>query len=359
MMSEPKKKLRVLVVDDSAYNRRVIADILSSHPDIEVVGMADDGEKALKAAASLRPDLITLDLEMPRMDGFTFLRIIMSQMPTPVIVVSSQSHKQSVFQVLELGALDFIAKPARFFAADAQQLRNDIINKALSVRSLQIVPFTKRASSRDVQAAVTATKVPLTRSVSESIERVVVVGASTGGPPALQALFKSINNAAGTAFLVAQHMPEKFTKAFAERLDRLCELSICEAEDGMAVRPGAVYIAPGGNHLLLAGQMDSMFCRVVKSTPADRYAPCIDKLFESAAPIAKERLLAAVLTGMGADGSVGVRAIHKAGGRVIAESQETAIVYGMPKEAVGTGCVHESLPLEGIISHIHAFARAH
>ena len=355
-----KKKLRVLVVDDSAYNRRTISEILDAHPDIEVVGMADDGEKALKAASSLRPDLITLDLEMPRMDGFTFLRIIMSQMPTPVIVVSSQSHKQSVFQVLELGALDFIAKPTRYFAADEEGLRDEIIAKALSVRALQVVPFNRRANPKEAMSGVPAIAAPATAAPvvpTERVDRLVCIGASTGGPPALQAIFKSVGAHSGTAIMVAQHMPEKFTRAFAERLNRISPVEIHEAEEGMPVMTASAYIAPGGAHLELVQSGGALLCHVLASQPGDRYAPCIDKLFESAAPIFKNKLLAAVLTGMGSDGSIGVRAVRRTNGRVLAESQDTAIVYGMPKEAIQTGCVDETLPLEKIIESIHTFAR--
>lgn len=347
------KKLHVLVVDDSAHNRRTIADVLNSHPDIEVVGYADDGEKALKAAAQLRPDLIMLDLEMPRMDGFTFLRIIMSQMPTPVIVVSSQSKKQSVFQVLELGALDFIAKPARYFDTDPQ-LRQDIISKALAVKSLQVMPFAKRAQGPVTHDRRTP---PPKMDTQPRPERLVCIGASTGGPPALQSIFKAVDQAPSTAFLVSQHMPEKFTRAFAERLNRISNMQICEAESGMVVQSGHVYIAPGGSHLELIGTPGAMQCLVAPMQSSDRYAPSIDRLFSSSATVARGKLLAVVLTGMGADGSEGVRSVYNAGGRVLAESEETAIVFGMPKEAAQTGCVHSSLPLEAIITQICDFAR--
>jgi two-component system chemotaxis response regulator CheB len=351
-----KKKLRVLVVDDSAHNRRAIAAILGNHPDIEIVGTADDGEKALKSVAALKPDLITLDLEMPRMDGFTFLRILMQQMPTPVIVISSLSRKQQVFQVLELGALDFVGKPTRFFSAEEPGLRDELINKVLAVRFLQIVPFNRRAAGKELTAVGTALP-PKNKPAVERVERVVCIGASTGGPPALQAIFKALNQGSGTAYMVAQHMPEKFTRAFAERLNRTSSLQICEAQDGMAVVSGGAYIAPGGAQLQLASIKGVLSCAVVAAVSSDRYSPSIDMLFETAAPLFKTKLLAVVLTGMGSDGSAGVRLVHKFGGQVIAESSESAIVYGMPKEAMQTGCVDESLPLDGIIEYIHNFSK--
>ena len=357
-MTTNKKRLRVLVVDDSAHNRRAIADVLTSHPDIEVVAMADDGEKALKSAAALRPDLITLDLEMPRMDGFTFLRIIMSQMPTPVIVISSQSRKQQVFQVLELGALDFVGKPTRYFAADEPGLREELINKVLAVRSLQPVPFNRRAAGKEsVLLPGTPPPTKAAPPANDRVERVVCIGASTGGPPALQSIFKAAQAGPTTAFLVAQHMPEKFTRAFAERLNRTSNLQVREAEDGMVIHSGSAYIAPGGAHLQVTQNNGVLACTVVPALSSDRYAPSIDMLFESAAPLFRNRMLAVVLTGMGSDGSQGVRTVHKNGGKIITESPESAIVYGMPKEAVATGCVDESLALDGIIEHIHGFAR--
>ena len=369
-----KEKLRVLVVDDSAHNRRAIADMLDSHPDIEVVGMADDGEKALKAASVLKPDLITLDLEMPRMDGFTFLRIVMSQMPTPIIVVSSENRKQSVFQVLELGALDFIAKPSRYFATDEKILREEIITKALAVQALQRTPFARRgmhAATPQEPRHATPQPQALPEPASREVNRLVCIGASTGGPPALQSIFRALPLHANTAFVVAQHMPEKFTKAFAERLNRLSSLNIQESRDGVELMGGCVYIAPGGMHMeVLRGRSGGLGGRgggrggggttavvsVTKATSHDRYIPSIDRLFDSAAESFADKVMAVVLTGMGSDGSQGIRKVRDNGGRTIAESQETAIVFGMPKEAIQTGCVDESLPLEGIVKRVLAFS---
>jgi len=350
------KRLRVLVIDDSSFNRRTISDILSSHPDIEVVDTAADGEQGLKRATELHPDLITLDLEMPRMDGFTFLRLLMSQMPTPVIVVSSHNLKQEVFQALEFGALDFIAKPSHFFNADESPLRTELLDKALAVRNLEIIPLSKRAKTRaDSMTTEVAPVVELAPRV-QTLKRLVCIGASTGGPPALQALFKAMRSSVDTAFAVAQHMPERFTRAFAERLDRRAELTICEARNNQVVEPGHVYIAPGGMHLDLVRVEDGVRTALVPRAEADHYVPSIDRLFRSAAGAFGGAVLAVVLTGMGNDGAAGVRAVRAVGGRTLAESRETAIVYGMPKEAVDTGCVDAELPLDELINRIRAFA---
>ena len=354
------KKLRVLVVDDSAYNRQTIAEILNGHPEIEVVGKAYDGEEGLKLVAQLKPDLVTLDIEMPRMDGFTFLRIVMSKMPTPVIVISSHSRKQEVFQALELGALDFIAKPSHHIAPDIASLRDELIIKALTVRSLEPVPFNKRvnmnvpkADPRDQRSG--AADLPPSRA-TQPATRLVCIGASTGGPPALESLFKAMGTSPQCAFLVSQHMPAKFTRAFAERLNRMTSLDIREAEDGMEIVGGSVYIAPGGKHMELTRGAESHFIRLIDVRETDRYVPSIDRLFESAAKGFEMSMLAVVLTGMGADGALGVRTVRQAGGRTLAESQESSIVFGMPKEAIQTGCIDEVLPLGQIIERVAKFA---
>lgn len=349
------KKLRVLVIDDSAYNRQTISEILHGHPDMEVVGKAYDGEEGLKLVASLKPDLVTLDIEMPRMDGFTFLRIIMSKMPTPVIVVSSHSRKQEVFQALELGALDFIAKPQHHIAPDTAALRDEIISKALTVRALEPIPFSRRALASPAPRESKGGEWEPPRAQVEAT-RLVCIGASTGGPPALESLFKAMGTSPQCAFLVAQHMPAKFTRAFAERLNRMTSLDIREAEDNMEIFGGSVYIAPGGKHMELVRDNKQLRVKLVETTEADRYIPSIDRLFDSAARTFEMSMLAVVLTGMGADGANGVRTVRGAGGRTLAESQESSIVFGMPKEAIQTGCIDETLPLGQIIERVAKFA---
>lgn len=355
------EKLRVLVIDDSSYNRRAITEILTTHPDIDVIDSAADGEQGLKLARQHRPDLITLDIEMPRMDGFTFLRLLMSQMPTPVIMVSSHSRRQEVFQALELGALDFIAKPSRFFSPEKSPLRRELIEKALAVRSLQIVPLSQRAQRRDTPAIAPSAPADPQKPVAaveeeRPPERIVVVGASTGGPPALQSMLKAVGEPGKTAFLIAQHMPEKFTKAFADRLDRMTAVRVSEAVAGTAVRAGHAYIAGGGTHLELVNEGGELRLQVIPQTSSDTYVPSVDRLFTSAAGAFRGKLMAVVLTGMGVDGAEGIVSVHQAGGTTLAESPDTAIVYGMPKGAIATGCVDKVLPLDGIIATVHEFA---
>ena len=351
------RKLRVLVIDDSAFNRQAITKVLSSHPEIEVVGRAFDGEEGLKLAAKLNPDLITLDIEMPRMDGFTFLRLLMSKMPTPVVVISSHSRKHEVFQALELGALDFIAKPGHHIQPDAGEFRDELIAKALTVRGLRRLPTAaerriERSGRGDARRG-TGDSRHRKEVASRRLRRLVCVGASTGGPPALESIVRLLPVGNDTAVLVAQHMPAKFTRAFAQRLNRMSDHTVEEAEGGMPIRPGHIYVAPGGGHMEvdLVGS-DEWVLRIRPRESDDHYVPSIDRLFVSAARWFKDRVVGALLTGMGSDGAAGLKAIHDAGGRTIAESEETAIVYGMPKEAVAMGGVDEELPLPALVDRL-------
>jgi len=356
------KKLRVLVIDDSAFNRRTLTEILESQPDIEVVGKAFDGEEGLKLATQLRPDLITLDIEMPRMDGFTFLRILMAQLPTPVVVISSHSRKEEVFQALELGALDFIAKPSQHISPDLASLRNDLIAKVMTVRALQALPTPRPGLASPPPVSRMSAPPISSGSVVRgrmSIDRVICIGASTGGPPALETIFRALPAIESTCLLVAQHMPEKFTRAFAERLNRMANIEIREAEEGMPLLGGTALVAPGSAHLEIAQAPGEGWRAVLRaSTSADRYLPSVDRTFISAASEFGRATMGVVLTGMGSDGRAGVEKIHAMGGRVLAESVETAIVYGMPKEAAESGCVDEVLPLGRMADAIKAFAMA-
>lgn len=352
------KPLRVLVIDDSAFNRRTISEILESNPSIQVVGKAFDGEEGLKLAAQLKPDLITLDIEMPRMDGFTFLRILMHQMPTPVIVISSHSRKDEVFQALELGALDFLAKPSHHLGPDISILKEELLAKVMTIQTLQTIPFANAAiTRREILSSVATTDAKQIEIGRRDVRRVICVGASTGGPPALETLFRATPASLETAFLVAQHMPEKFTKAFAERLNRMVKMKIVEAEDGMPLTTASAFVAPGGWHMGVVDVGPAAWeIRLAKPGTEDRYIPSVDFLFSSVAEHFGSSMMAVVLTGMGADGSLGVRAVHKAGGETLAENQETCVVFGMPKEAALTGCVKEVLPMHKIVERVGAFS---
>jgi two-component system chemotaxis response regulator CheB len=346
--------LRVLVVDDSAYNRKNIADILAGSDEIEVIGKAGDGDEALRLASNLKPDCITLDLEMPRMDGFTFLRILMARQPTPVIVVSSYSNKENVFKALELGAIDFVAKPDRQFSPDGP-IRKEILSKVLLVRHLRpLGAATARISTVGrPPAALTGDAAPRH---TGGLRWVIAIASSTGGPSALLELFARIPDRLPGAILIAQHMPDKFTKTFAERLDKKGGIRVVEAADGELVSGRRAYVCPGKMCMELyampgtssAASLGDLRLKIGPPSPNDRYVPSGDRLFKSVAGVAGARAVGIVLTGMGEDGVVGGRAIRAAGGAVIAESEETAVVFGMPGAAIRAGIASEQLPLYSI-----------
>ncbi len=329
------RTLRALVVDDSAFNRRTITRILEGIPGVRVADYATDGEEALRKVFDLKPDLITLDLEMPRMDGFTFLRIVMQNRPTPVIVVSARSEDENVFKALEFGAVDFVAKPAGRISPELSNIRDDLVRKVEAIAGADLSKIVQRKSS--AAAAVE----PAAEEVSEAREtevlagpKMVVIGASTGGPPALQDVLSSIDRRVPAAFCVAQHMPPGFTKAFAERLNRYCDLEIIEAQTGDLAKPGRVLIAPGGCNLTLRWHGNRVIAHVIEPEPNQRYVPSVDILFLSACKIYAGDLMGVVLTGMGNDGARGASVISKAGGEILAESQDTSVVFGMPKETI-------------------------
>ena len=350
--SQPSQspQVRVLVVDDSAYNRRTIADVFVGATDVEVVGKAADGEEALLLATLLKPDVITLDLEMPRMDGFTFLRILMAKQPTPVIVVSSYSQKENVFKALELGALDFVAKPDQRLAPGGVDVKDEILTKVRLLRTIRpsLFPRIKRPvglagsgfslDGKEVEhALVSVNRTPP--------KYVVAIGSSTGGPSALLEIFSKVPATTPAGFLVAQHMPDKFTRTFAERIDRRGAVRMSEAQEGDTLFRCSGFVCPGRQCMEVAVVNQELRVKVGPARAGDRYVPSVDRLLTSAANAAGKSAIAVVLTGMGDDGLVGARAVHEAGGMVIAESQETAVVYGMPGSVVRAGLADKVLGL--------------
>ncbi|HXV37837.1 MAG TPA: chemotaxis response regulator protein-glutamate methylesterase [Myxococcota bacterium] len=339
--------IRVLVIDDSAFSRHAITRMLDTSPLVEVVGVARDGEEALRKAFELQPDLITVDLEMPRMDGFTFLRVIMSKRPTPVIVISGRTGEEDVFRALELGAVDFVGKPSPRATPELSNIEQELIRKVHAVRDLRIDRIQKRIDAPTARIHAAGDRAAATPSV-------VAIGSSTGGPAALMQVFSAFAEPPRCAFVVAQHMPAGFTRGFAERIDRLTRLRALEAEGGEPLTPGTVLVAPGGKHL----ELESVDGRVVTKLSAvrdrDKYTPSVDRLFDSAAKHVGADLMAVVLTGMGDDGRAGVEAVSRAGGSVIAESENTAVIFGMPQQAIRTGFVDQVLPLGEIATAIQA-----
>ncbi|MGZ4778902.1 MAG: protein-glutamate methylesterase/protein-glutamine glutaminase [Thermoanaerobaculia bacterium] len=339
--------IRALVIDDSAYNRVTLSRMLESHPDITVVATAVDGEDGIKQVLRHQPDVITLDLEMPVLDGFAFLRWVMVNRPTAVIAVSSKSSDRSVFKALELGAVDFISKPGGRVSPRLEEIRKDLVDKVLSVAEVHIENLRARVRAADVPPPPAP---PPGEGCLTGID-LVAIGSSTGGPPALQQVFQSLP-LLPVPFVIAQHMPPIFTRLFAERVNRLTVYEVCEAHDGQTLRPGCVYIAPGGMQMAIRRESDRLLVDIHPASGSDLYAPSVDRLFESASDACGERLLAVVLTGMGDDGAKAIRKVRERGGRTMAESEDTAIIFGMPREAIRTGAVEDVVPLSGIAEAI-------
>jgi two-component system chemotaxis response regulator CheB len=319
--------------------------MLESSPLVEVVGVARDGEEALLKTFDLEPDLITLDLQMPRMDGFTFLRIVMHKRPTPVMVISGQAGEEDVFRALELGAVDFIAKPTLRATPEFTNIEQELIRKVHAIRELRIDKVQDR-----IDAPVTV--LPRKSAATSLAAEVVVIGSSTGGPASLMQIMASFSDAPLCTFLIAQHMPAGFTRGFAERLDRMTPMRAIEAKGGEDLTPGTILLAPGGKHLELETIRGRVVSRVTNLREPEKYIPSVDRLFDSAAKHIGANLLAIVLTGMGDDGRRGVQSVKTSGGRVIAESESTAVIYGMPQQAIRSGSVDEILPLGEIAQAI-------
>jgi two-component system chemotaxis response regulator CheB len=338
--------IRALVIDDSAYNRVTISRMLESSAQIRVVATAVNGEDGIKQVMKHKPDLVTLDLEMPIMDGFAFLRWLMANLPTAVIAVSSRSSDRSVFKALELGAVDFIAKPGGRVSPRLEEIERDLIAKVLQVAEVSLDNLRRRVTEEEGVAGEPAA----VDSCAGGVE-LVVVGCSTGGPPALQHLFQTLP-ILPIPIVVAQHMPPTFTRLFAERVNKLTKYNVKEASDGDVLEAGFVYIAPGGMQTEVRRAPEGLIVRVVPATGNDLYAPSVDRLFATASETCAERLVAVVMTGMGDDGAESIRKVRQRGGRTIAESAETAIIFGMPNEAIKTGAVEQVLALGDIAGAI-------
>jgi two-component system chemotaxis response regulator CheB len=323
-----RSPIRVLVIDDSPQSRQSVIAVLEASPDIRVVARAGDGDEGLRQLFSAAPDVVTLDLDMPRVDGFTFLRILMARRPTPVIVVSSHTRKENVFRALELGALDVVAKEA---------VADELVPKVRMVARLRMVSLAPGGRPRLAPPAAPA-----------PLRRLVVIGASTGGPPAVQQVLSSLDPALPLAVVVAQHMPPRFTGAFAERLDRATPFEVREAQDGDRLRPGLALVAPGAMLTSIAAAPDGLHVSVDPPAAGDRFVPSIDSLFTSAAEAFAERVTAVVLTGMAGEGARGARAVASRGGAVLVEAAVTALISGMPDEVIRTGIACDVLPLPAI-----------
>lgn len=345
-------KIKVVIVDDSALIRSVLQAILAQAPDIEVVGVAPDPLVAREIIRATNPDVITLDVEMPKMDGLEFLDKLMRLRPTPVIMISSLTERSSevTFKALELGAVDFVTKPKLDIASGMQEYGELIVDKIRAAAKAKL----KKPSPLHVSARLSADAVlPAVANRITSTEKLIIIGASTGGTEAIkEVLIRMPADCPG--ILVTQHMPEAFTRSFANRLDSLCKISVKEAEHGDRILPGHAYIAPGHSHLLLARSGANYICALSDGPPVNRHRPSVDVLFRSAANCAGANAIGVILTGMGKDGAAGMLEMKNAGAYNISQDEASCVVYGMPKEAVAVGGVHEQVSLLDVAQRILA-----
>ncbi|QGU32526.1 protein-glutamate methylesterase/protein-glutamine glutaminase [Thermochromatium tepidum] len=335
--------IRVLVVDDSALMRQLLTEILNSAPDIEVVGSAQDPYVARERIKALNPDVLTLDVEMPRMDGLTFLRNLMRLRPMPVVMVSSLTAQgaEVTLQALELGAVDFVRKPDGPMATGIREYADELIEKIRMASTIKVKPL--RAAPATMSQSQPARAAPSFRTT----DRILAIGASTGGTEAIkEVLMRLPPDTPGV--VIAQHIPPGFSAAFAERMNRQTGLVVKEAADGDHVLLGHAYIAPGDYHLQLARDGARYICRLDRGEPVNRHRPSVDVLFRSVAKAAGTNAAAALLTGMGADGAQGLKELRDLGVHTIAQDEATSVVWGMPGEAVKRGGAVEVLPLPEI-----------
>ena len=354
MNTEQKPKIRVLCVDDSALIRSLMTEIVNSQPDMTVVATAPDPLVARELIKQHNPDVLTLDVEMPRMDGLDFLEKLMRLRPMPVVMVSSLTERgnEITLRALELGAVDFVTKPKvgiRDGMLDYAEKLADKVRAAARARVRQIphashAPHAAASGGAGAPAPGARLHAPMLDNPLVSTEKLIIVGASTGGTEAIRELLMPLPPDA-PAVLVAQHMPPGFTKSFAQRLDTLCRIAVKEAEHGERVLPGHAYIAPGHSHLLLARSGANYIAHLSDEPPVNRHRPSVDVLFRSAAQHAGKNAIGVILTGMGRDGAAGLFDMHRAGAYTLAQDEASCIVFGMPREAIALGAADEVAPL--------------
>lgn len=339
------KQIRALVIDDSAFMRKMLSDILESDHRIKVVGTARNGEDGLRKIKALSPDVVTLDIEMPVMDGLTTLQKIMESKPTPVVMISSLTQKGAVqtFQAISMGAIDFITKPSGSISLDIDKVKDEIISKVVVASEVRLDNHSSQRQHR-----------PVLRKTLPYHRSIVSIGTSTGGPKALQQVLKDLPKDFPAPILIVQHMPPKFTKSLADRLNDISEITVKEASHGDILKNGMAYVAPGDYHMRVKQMATSLAIELSQDAPVHGHRPAVDVLFESLADIKNTNKIAVILTGMGRDGSKGIRAIKQKDetAYVIAESKESCIVYGMPGAAVATGLVDQIVHLEEVSQNL-------
>ncbi|MEH6355420.1 MAG: chemotaxis response regulator protein-glutamate methylesterase [Marinobacter sp.] len=347
--------ISVLVVDDSALIRQLLGEMIKTAPGFRLVGTANDAYQARDLVNQHAPDVITLDIEMPKMDGLSFLQLLMKARPTPVVMVSTLTERgaDATLQALELGAVDFLAKPKVDIVAGIEAYKSELLDKLRA--AAEAGPAMRRSGAKRPQARAVTTGLSV-----KGTEHLLAIGASTGGTEAIRALLEALPLSM-PGIVITQHMPPGFTRSFAERLDRLCRLRVSEAKDRERILPGYVYIAPGGQHLLVERSGADLICRLSDGEPVSRHKPSVDVLFGSVASVCGSSATGVILTGMGKDGADGLVGMHDRGARTFAQDEKSCVVFGMPRVAIEAGAVDtvaslDDLP-ELIVDHLKSVCR--
>ena len=357
-------RIRVLIVDDSAVVRQIFERELARDPEIEVVGTAPDPYVARDKIVRLRPDVITLDIEMPRMDGVTFLRNLMRLRPMPVVMVSSltDAGAEITLDALSIGAVDYLSKPKVDLAATLADYRDELLEKVRCAAKARIRTYEPRGDRGAANAAVATPSLSADAVLQKAApvkfrttDRLIAVGASTGGTEAIKEFLMGMPPDS-PGIVIAQHIPKAFSTPFAERMNRSCQLTVFEAQDGQQIMPGHAYIAPGDRHLLVVRSGARWICKLDDGSPVNRHKPSVDVLFRSVAQEAGYNAIGVILTGMGKDGAQGMLEMRQAGSPTIAQDEATSVVWGMPGEAVAIGAAAEELPLQRIAPRVLTIA---
>lgn len=340
------QKIKVLIVDDSALIRSVLKELINGQPDMEVVGAAADPLVAREMIKELNPDVLTLDVEMPKMNGLEFLEKLMRLRPTPVIMISTLTEEGSnvTLRALELGAVDFVSKPRLGVVDGMNELSQSIADKVRTAVRARVKRRAQDSASPDRPQ-------PIAKQLIHTTEKIIFIGSSTGGTEALKEVLSRMP-ADSPAILMTQHMPEAFTASFAQRLNSVSAMTVKEAQDNERIVPGHAYLAPGHSHLLVRRSGAYYYTELSRADPVNRHRPSVDVLFNSAAGAVGPNAIAVMLTGMGKDGAAGMLAMRDAGAYTIAQDEATCVVYGMPKAAFDIGAVREVAPLQGIAGRI-------
>ena len=353
------KIINVLVVDDSAFMRKAITKMLEEEGDIKVVGTAKDGAEAVELAASLKPDILTLDVEMPVMNGLEALEKIMKESPVPVLMLSSITEEgaESTLKAMDLGAVDFIAKPASFASMNMIRIKDVLIAKVKTISGISAGKIKSRVGTEpedgESRAELKGGVEEVTNNLQAKEVDIVAIGTSTGGPPALQAILPTLPKDFPVGILIVQHMPPGFTRSLAERLNDRTKIEVKEAQEGDIVRAGRALIAPAGVHLTLERKPGAVTVIALNENPADTlHKPSVDIMMSSVAMVYGERSMGVILTGMGSDGAKGIGEIKAKGGKTIAEAEETCVVFGMPRVAIEAGSIDNVLPLNEVVPGI-------